>query len=215
MKEAILFIDGNNLYHNLKAMYVMPGEVDFGKFVDYICKYFGCSLKEARYYNFIPDIRESKAKYYKHMSYMSEIQKIPKFVMRLRKLQTSSTYEVQKEKREILETLELCNICKPIVKKMCEDCVGRVKMKEKGIDVMIVVDMINIAIVNNEDIVCILVSGDGDFVPALDILRRKDKEVFSASVVWGYARNLRQHFTCFVINKRDLIENCLKEGILQ
>lgn len=213
VKEAVVLIDGNNLYHNLKAMHIKPSELDFNKFVNYICKHFNCSIKEARYYNSIPDIREGKAKYYKHMSYMSEIGKIPKFIVRLRKLQTSSTYELQKEKREILENLELCNVCNPIIKKMCEDCVGRVKMKEKGIDVMMVVDMINIALINNLDVVFILISGDGDFVPALDILKKRNKQVFSASVVWGYARNLRQHFDCFIINKKDLVENCLKDRL--
>jgi len=213
VKEVIVLIDGNNLYHNLKVMHIKPSELDFDKFVKYICKHFDCSLKEAKYYNSIPDIREGKAKYYKHMSYMSEIGKIPKFILRLRKLQTSSTYELQKEKRAILENLELCNVCKPIMKKMCEDCIGRVKMKEKGIDVMIVVDMINAVLIDDKTIACILISGDGDFVPALEILKKKNREVFSASVVWGYARNLRQHFDCFIINKKGIIENCLKEKL--
>lgn len=162
------------------------------------------------YYNSKPDIREGKAKYYKHMSYMSTIEKIPRFVMRLRKLQTSSTWEVQKEKREILEGLEFCGVCKSIAKKMCEDCIGRVKMKEKGIDVMIVIDMINVAIIDNEDVCCILVSGDGDFVPALDILKKKEKQVFSASVINGYAYNLRKNFPCFIINRSDIVRDCLK-----
>ena len=211
-KEAVISIDGNNLYHNLKAMQIKPSDLDFQKFTNYIAKHFNCSIKKVLYYNSKPDIREGEAKYYRHMSYMSEIGKIPKFEVKLRKLQTSPTKEIQKEAREAIDELELCDTCSPIVKKFLEDSIGRVKMKEKGVDILLVVDMIDIAIINNEDIACILVSGDADFIPALDILKRKGKEVFTASVVKGYARNLRQKFPYLILNRKDITENCLKKG---
>ena len=63
MEKAVLFIDGNNLYHNLKAMKINPGNIDFQKLVDMVCKHFNLSLKEVRYYNSMPTLRDGKELY--------------------------------------------------------------------------------------------------------------------------------------------------------
>lgn len=211
-KKAVVFIDGNNLYHNLKSIYVKPGNLDLSKFINYICDHFKCSLQKVIYYNSKPDIREGKSKYYKHLSYMSKIGKIPKFKVKLRKLQTHSTWELKKESKKIIENLDLCASCSPIIKKFLEDKIGRVKMKEKGVDVLIVVDMIRLALIDNQEICCILVSGDADFIPALEILKEKGKDIFSASVTGGYSRNLRQKFPYFIVNRRNIMEHCLEKN---
>ena len=44
MKKAIIFIDGNNLYHNIKQMKIKPSNLDFKKLVDFICKHFNLNL---------------------------------------------------------------------------------------------------------------------------------------------------------------------------
>ena len=207
---AIVFIDGNNFYHNLKKIRVNPNHLDFQKLVKFVCNHFECDLKEVRYYNSKPDIRDGQITYYKHMSFLEELKRIPCFVVKTRKLQSHSTKEVLNEKRELVKSLELCSKCKPIVKSYCEDCIGDFKKKEKGIDVMIAIDMVRKLIIDGETDVCILISGDADFIPALRLIEGSDRKVFSVSVVRGYAYNLRNNFECLVLNRTDLNKNCLK-----
>ena len=70
MKDAIIFIDGNNLYHNLRQMKIKPGNLDFEKFVQVICEFFGVNLKEVRYYNSVPTLRDGKDIYFSHLKFI-------------------------------------------------------------------------------------------------------------------------------------------------
>jgi len=58
MKSAIIFIDGNNLYHNLKQMKIKPSNLDFQKLADFISNKINVSLKEVIYYNSMPTQRD-------------------------------------------------------------------------------------------------------------------------------------------------------------
>ena len=81
---------------------------------------------------------------------------------------------------------------------------------EKGIDVLITADMIKKSFVENECEVCILISGDSDFVPVMEIIKEAKKEVISCCVLQGYGRELLQgKFRYFILKKED-IEKCLK-----
>ena len=181
MKNAVLFIDGNNLYHNLRNMYLKPGDLSFKKLISFISKHFKCKIKDTYYYNSLPDIRDGQSRYYSHLSYMKSLEKEGMKVY-LRKLQSHSTKEHVKEKHDILNTLELCKDCKPIVKANCSDCIGHIKKKEKGVDVKMAIDMITGAIKNEYDI-AIIFSGDADFIPAMELIKelKKDKDKFA---VW-------------------------------
>lgn len=192
MKEAILFIDGNNLYHNLKNMHLKPSDISFKKLISFIAKHFKCNIKDTYYYNSIPDIRDGQSTYYSHLSYMNSLEK-QGIKVHLRKLQSHSTKEHLKEKYEILDTLELCKNCKPIVKANCSDCIGSIKKKEKGVDVRMAIDMIKGAIRNEYDFP-IIFSGDADFIPAMELVKELKKDVFSVSLIRGYAREIRDKF---------------------
>src|SRR3989344_4454110 len=97
VKEAIIFIDGNNLYHNLKQMKIKPSNLNFQKLVNLICKGFNIGLKEVRYYNSMPTLRDGKDLYFSHLKFIDELRKIPKFIIHTRKLQVHSTKELLKE----------------------------------------------------------------------------------------------------------------------
>jgi len=184
MKEAIIFIDGNNLYHNLKEMNIKPGHLDFEKFVNLICNFFNVELKEVRYYNSMPNIRDGKQLYFSHLTFIDNLRKLSKFKIITRKLQVHSTKELLKQKQELIDSMDLCPSCKPIVEANILDVIGNVKKKEKGIDVKLAIDFIEYAINNNKSL--ILVSGDADFIPALELARKKEIEVLSASLAKGY-----------------------------
>lgn len=209
MKRAITFADGNNWYHNSKKI-INPKDIDFKKLANFVCKHFSLNLINIRYYNSIPDITDNPIRYHKHMEFLNDLKKqgIKIFT---RKLQRTSTKEVLKEKKEILKSIDLCEVCRPLVTTMCEDCIGKTKKREKGIDIKIATDMIRKCLTENECDVCILISGDADFIPAMQTIKDAKKEVITASVTIGYSSQLRDgRFRYFYLKKKDLIDNCLK-----
>ena len=208
-KKGIIFIDGNNLYHNLKQMKVKPSNIDFKKLTEFITKHFNLELKEVRYYNSMPTLRDGKDLYFSHLKFIDDLRKIPRFIIYTRKLQVHSTKELLKEKQDLIDSMELCNNCKPIVEQNILDVIGNVKKKEKGVDIMLAVDLVEFAIKNKADAFVIL-SGDADFIPAMKLVQRNNKEVFSVSLTKGYSRELRENFRFFVLGKNTIMENCLK-----
>jgi uncharacterized LabA/DUF88 family protein len=76
---------------------------------------------------------------------------------------------------------------------------------EKGIDVMIAVDMINKSITENQCDCCVLISGDSDFVPAMRLIKKSKKEVLTVSTLKTYSRELLQgEFRFWILKKNDL-----------
>jgi len=211
-RTAIVFIDGNNLYHNLKGLSVKPSHIDLSKLSELACAHFNCDYKESRYYNSIPDLKDNERVYYEHLKFFEDIRKLPKFRVFTRKLQSYTTKRLLQEKKEVLSQLELCDACKPIVEANCFDCIGKTRTKEKGIDVMIAVDMLNLCALEGEYDYCILISGDADFVPASEIVRRHGKEVFSAFIPRGYSWELRNKLNFWTISTDFLLGNCLKKN---
>lgn len=208
-KEVIILIDGNNLYHNLKQMKIKPSNLDFQKLVNLICKHFNVELKETRYYNSMPTLRDGKDLYFSHLKFIDDLRKIPDFTIHTRKLQVHSTKELLKEKQEIIDSMELCKSCKPVVEQNILDAVRNVKKKEKGVDIMLAVDLVESAIKNKADVL-IVFSGDADFTPAMKLSQNNNKEVFSVSLAKGYSRELRENFRFLVLGKNIIMENCLK-----
>jgi len=94
--KAIIFIDGNNLYHNLRQMKIKPSNLDFQKFVEIIAKHFNLELKEVRYYNSMPTIRDGKDIYFSHLRFIDDLKNLPKFKVFTRKLQVHSSKELLK-----------------------------------------------------------------------------------------------------------------------
>ena len=174
-RQAIVFIDGNNLYHNLKSFTVKPNQISLSKIAESVCEHFDCRLKAVRYYNSVPNIKDDERTYYKHMHFLYSVSCLPKFTIRTRKLQPKTR-------------------------------------KEKGIDVMIAVDMLNICVLRDECDCCILISGDTDFIHAAEIINGYGKEVLSAFIPRGYSTELRSKLRFFVMKESFLRKNCLKEA---
>ena len=58
--------------------------------------------------------------------------------------------------------------------------------------------------------ICILISGDADFVPALNLIKENGKNVLVSSVHEGFSKELRDNFEYFVIKEKTL-NKCLRE----
>ncbi len=81
---------------------------------------------------------------------------------------------------------------------------------EKGVDVLISADMIKKSLVDNECDVCILISGDSDFIPVMEIIKGASKEAISSCVIQGYARELLQGKFRYLILKKEDLDKCLR-----
>jgi uncharacterized LabA/DUF88 family protein len=205
-KKAIIFIDANNWYHNVKK-YFKPSKIDITKVSNLIAKEKGLKILDIRWFVSVPSIADGEAMYYKHMSFLSHLRKQNIKVI-TRKLQRLSNNELKKKRQKFIESWDLCKLCKPIVEESFLDIADHQK-KEKGIDVWIAIDMVKETILKNIDCV-VLISGDADFVPAFDLIKEFKKEVLSASVPSGYSRELREKFPSFILGKEKLIK-CLKD----
>lgn len=218
-KKAVVFIDGNNFYHNINLtsrinkMGIKAGHIDYLKLSEAICSHFGVVRKKTKYYNSVPNVEDGKEMYWKHMDFLNGLRELPRFEVITRKLQRSSTRDVLKEKDAIVSNLSLCGKCEPLVKTNCYDCVGNVKKREKGIDVKIAVDMVEYAIKNKCDCI-ILISGDSDFIPALKIVEDNGKDAHSAFLKFGYSFDIRDNFNFLIISRDFITDKCLKDGVI-
>jgi len=179
-KRTVVFIDGNNWYHNVKSIFEKPRVIDFKKLADLISEHFDLNIKKIRYYNSIPDIGLGDEVYYKHMVFLAKLKK-QGIVVNTRKL-----------------------------KKIKEN--GKIIRIEKGIDVMISVDMISKTLVEDECDCCVLITGDSDYVPVMQLIKKAKKEVITVSVLKGYARELLQGDFRFWMLKRNDLNKCLVSG---
>ena len=206
VKKAIVFVDANNWYHNLKKWF-KPSEIDIQKVANLVAKEESLDILEIRWYASIPSIEDNKLDYMKHMNFLSILQEKGVKVI-TRKLQRLSNKETLKKRQELLESWDLCEVCKPIVKESFLDISDHSK-KEKGIDVWIAIDMVKEIINNNIDCV-VLISGDADFVPAFSLIKETGKDVLSCFVPRGYSNELRQKFPFKILNK-EMLNNCFRD----
>ena len=205
-KKAIVFVDANNWYHNLKRWFT-PSEIDISKVVNFIAKEKKLEVLEIRWYASVLSIEDNKLDYMKHMNFLSILQGKGIRVI-TRKLQRLSNKEILKKRQELLESWDLCDVCKPIVNESFLDISDHSK-KEKGIDVRIAIDMVKEALQDNVDY-CILISGDADFIPAFDLIKEIGKDVLSCSVPRGYSNELRQKFPYMLLD-RDILNKCFRD----
>ena len=207
MKKAIVFVDANNWYHNVKK-YFEPGDVDIVKIAEFLCNVKKYNLAEIRWYASTPSIADGESMYYRHMSFLEHLKKKGVKVI-TRKLQRLSNEEVLKKKKETIENLDLCENCKPLVESVFLD-LADIKKKEKGIDVWVAIDIIKESIIDNNCEVPILISGDADFVPALNLVKNHGREVLTAMVPLGYSSELIRTFPFFILRKETLMK-CLRD----
>lgn len=207
MKKAIFFFDANNWYHNVKKYY-NPSEIDIRKLANLFCKLKGYELVEIRWYASVPSISDGENIYYKHVAYLDNLEKKGIKVIR-RKLQKLSNKEILKQKREIIDGLDLCDSCSELVESQFLD-LADVKRKEKGIDMWIGIDMLNLSVIEKKCNVCVLVSGDADYVPALNIIKDKGIEVLTTMTSIGYSKELIDNFPFFILRKETLLR-CFKD----
>ncbi len=207
MKKAVVFVDANNWYHNVKKLFE-PSEIDIVKVAEFLSKSKGYQLAQIRWYASTPSITDGERMYYKHMAFLQHLEKKGIKVI-TRKLQRLSNEEVLKKKTTTIDNLDLCKNCRPLVESVFLD-LADIKKKEKGIDVWVAIDMIKESIIDKSCDAGILISGDADFTPALELIKSHGKEVLTAMVPWGYSSELRQKFHFTILNQ-EILRKCFRE----
>ena len=83
---------------------------------------------------------------------------------------------------------------------------------EKGIDVMIASERIRKTLIEKRCEVCILLSGDADFIPAIQIIKDAGHEVIICCPRYGFSNELRQGKFRYLVLKNEDLDKCLKKG---
>jgi uncharacterized LabA/DUF88 family protein len=164
MKRVAVFIDGNNFYYGLRKLYGKNKSLKSFDFKGF-SDYLANENKviDIFYYNAELDIINNPDKYKSQKEFFDRLKNIPNFHLILCKLL----------KRNIAASNKVYYIIK-------ED------------DISMAVDMVEGACGDNFDI-AIVISGDGDFVPAVKAVQRKNKSVENVYFKNSSSRNLKNH----------------------
>lgn len=164
MVRISIFIDGNNFYYGLKTIYGnTKNPIKFN--FEKFCNFIANKRKIVTifYYNAPLDRTKDLEKYKKQQQFFEQIKKIPNFSLVICKLL----------RRKIHGTNQYYYIIK-------ED------------DIHMAVDLVKGAYKNLYD-AAIVVSGDGDFVPAVKAVREEKKIVENAYFKKSASNNLRMN----------------------
>lgn len=158
-ERVMIFIDGSNLYHGLKAA-LGHARLDFERFTAGLC---GSTrrLVHTHYYTVPVRQADDPARYAGQQRFFARLRRMPHFTMHLGRL-------VDRDRDET-----------------CPECGHAYKVEyqtEKGVDVQLAAHMLAHAFDNQYD-AAILVSNDGDFAPAVAEVRRLRKQVVNADFV--------------------------------
>jgi len=185
MERISIFIDGNNFYFGLKRIYKKDKNlIDFS--FQKFCNLItkGREIQDIFYYNAPLDRTKDLEGYKRQQKFFEKLKKIPKFNLILCKLL----------KRKIKETGKYFYVLK-------ED------------DIHMAGDMIKGAFRNSYDS-AILVSGDGDFVPAVKIVQEEGKKVENIYFKKSASTNLKQHCDKSIRLTKELLDKCFDEDKL-
>ncbi len=159
MDRVIVFIDGSNLYHGLKAT-LGHARLDFSRFSAELCG-IKRRLVHTYYYNVPVRQADDPTRYAGQQRFFAQLRMVAHLSIELGRL-------VDRDRDE-----------------KCPKCGHDYKVKyqtEKGVDVKVAVDMLAMAFDNQYD-TAVLVSNDGDFAPAVAEVRRLHKQVVNADFV--------------------------------
>ncbi|EQB64860.1 MAG: hypothetical protein AMDU3_IPLC00004G0438 [Thermoplasmatales archaeon I-plasma] len=164
MKKAALLIDNSNFYHSLKDSRRLPfPPADYEKLFSLLSEQFGFDLRTVYLYDAIKDSSKEKSQYAQQQKFHSGIRAL------------SAKWPVTIKTRKLKY--------RPFGREFIPE--------EKGVDVLLVVDAITLAL-NGEIETIIVLSGDADFVPLIEFLKIRKVETVNLHLYSGSSTELRQ-----------------------
>lgn len=199
VRTAALFIDGSNFYHALKEEGQLPFDYDI--LFSELDKLF--DLQEIFFYDAIKDSSKEPEAYREQQLFHERLKNLGwNLHIRHRPLRYLANIDRPRLEREA-HAAGIVDSCKSKI----WDLLRRLRLirltKEKGIDVKLVCDAIELARPKKYQSI-ILLSGDADFVPAVNLIRSFGVEVINLHPFSGSANELRQ-----ACNRHILIETGL------
>jgi len=146
-EKALLLIDGGYLDF-LQRSYGSP-RIDYGAMAKAICEHFESSLLRCVYFNCLPYLSstpspEEQEAYRKKDGFYQRLQSLERFEVKLGRLAYRGY----------------------------DESTGKPVLEQKQVDVLLAIEMVYAAARRNVDSI-ILLSGDGDFLPAVKLVKRE------------------------------------------
>lgn len=172
MERVMVFIDGSNLYKEVKKAFGENYGLRMDRFLEILVRNSEYRVIQTYYYNVRLIQSYDPVSYAKQRRFLSRLAQIPTFEFRPGRLvKRPVNYKCPKCKTEV----------NPPACTKCGLPLPNETFIEKGVDVFLATDMVSKAFDNLYD-TAILVSRDGDFVPAVKEVRRLHKKVINVDV---------------------------------
>lgn len=145
--KALLLIDGGYFDFLLRSM--GSPRLDYGRLAEAICRAFDLSLLRCTYFNCLPYLSaspspEDQEAFRKKEGFYQRLQKLDRFEVKLGRLAFRGL----------------------------DEQTGKPVLEQKQVDVLLAVEMVYAAARRSADAI-VLLSGDGDFLPAVEIVKRE------------------------------------------
>ena len=184
LERAVLFIDGSNFYHAAKNIGIATGELDYQKLADKLV--MNRQLAGIRYY--VGQVSGNLSRRSSQQKFLSRIQGqgVKVFTGRIERRMVSPNDNPLIGRLKDVLAAHKADLRGSILAELDALCTMSVpQYTEKRVDVSIAVDMVTMAHSGQYD-VAYLLSADGDFVPAVEAVKKSGKKVFAASPAFGY-----------------------------
>jgi len=165
MDRVAIFIDGSNFYHALKGAFG-KAQIKFDVLAEKLVNSRpGRRLLRIHYYNAAYDQMTDSQGYRKQQEFFNALKRTPYLTLKLGRLE-----------RRAFDWSTLDSNRRKDVERLFGQPLPEYTHVEKGVDVQLAVDMVELAVDNTYD-VAILISGDGDFAPAVELVKKLGKHV--------------------------------------
>jgi uncharacterized protein (TIGR00288 family) len=181
-EKLIIFVDGSNYYHSLKKAFNKT-KINFQKLSNYLS--INYNLVQIYFYSAPLLWQEMPKQYSKQQKYFEKIKLVKRLKLILGRLERRNNKKFEKIKQKYLSLLSYLNTKNiseiKLFNELKEDLENYSKFGnkvEKGVDVNLAVDLVTLAFEKKYD-VAIIISNDGDFVPAVEKAQAYGKKVYN------------------------------------
>ncbi len=196
MERVAIFIDGSNFYHALKDRYSRT-QIRFDALATALVDRMpGRKLVRVYYYNATYDQTTQPDAYKRQQRFFSFLRRTPYLSLVLGRLEQRPIDWGRLDAEKLRKVEEFLKMSLP-----------KHTTVEKGVDVQLAVDMLQFAVSNTYD-VAILVSGDGDFAPAVEAVKKLGKHVELGRVEKQPCNRLRDVCDIEVVIDKKILDDC-------
>ena len=196
LERVCIFIDGSNFYHATRKAFGRT-QIRFdalaAKLTDRVP---GRKLVRVYYYNAVAEQDAGSDQYKKQQRFLDYLRRTPYLQLKLGRLERRPIDwgVLSADQRRKAES----DLGKPL---------PEFTYVEKGVDVQMSVDMLQLAVTNTYD-VAIIISGDGDFAPAVEAVKQLGKHVELGRVSGWPCNRLLDACDMEIIIDEALLDGC-------